>query len=156
MEKKGRIKKRLKIVKSRLRIATALGIIAIVLFIAILINPDFSILKDSFVGESKTEVSAEGKIENGIHVSTGFIAKDGYKTVIQNCTSCHSSQLVIQNRMNKDRWNATIKWMQETQNLRELGDSQNIIVNYLVSNYPPVKKGRRANLDNIEWYDLKK
>jgi len=77
-------------------------------------------------------------------------------TVVNNCTNCHSSKLVIQNRMNEDRWNATIKWMQETQNLWPLGDNQKIIVDYLVKNYPPVEKGRRASLTNINWYELKK
>ena len=75
-------------------------------------------------------------------------------TVVNNCTNCHSSKLVIQNRMNKERWDATIKWMQETQNLWDLGENQAVIVNYLVANYPPVDKGRRENLSNITWYKL--
>jgi hypothetical protein len=57
--------------------------------------------------------------------------------------------------MNAERWNATIKWMQETQNLWDLGANQEIIVNYLTTNYTPLKKGRRINLINIDWYDLK-
>jgi hypothetical protein len=96
----------------------------------------------------------EDKIENGIHISTGLIEADGLMTVVKNCTSCHSSKLIIQNRMNAESWNATIKWMQETQNLWDLGENQGVIVNYLVTNYPPVKKGRRENLKNIDWYVL--
>ncbi len=102
------------------------------------------------------EVIDEDLIENGIHVRTGFVDDVGLMTVVNNCTNCHSSKLVIQNRMNEDRWNATIKWMQETQNLWPLGDNQKIIVEYLVKNYPPVEKGRRASLTNINWYELKK
>jgi len=94
-------------------------------------------------------------IENGIHVRTGFKEAKGLMLVVNNCTNCHSSKLVIQNRMNKERWNATIKWMQETQNLWPLGTNQEIIVNYLVANYPPVDKGRREALKNIDWYELK-
>jgi hypothetical protein len=56
--------------------------------------------------------------------------------------------------MNKENWMATIRWMQETQNLADLGLNEEIIVNYLVSNYPPVKKGRRTLLSSIEWYNL--
>ena len=97
----------------------------------------------------------EDKIENGIHVRTGFVNAEGLMTVVNNCTNCHSSKLVIQNRMNKERWDATIKWMQETQNLWDLGENQEVIVNYLVANYPPVEKGRRASLTNIDWYELK-
>ena len=109
--------------------------------------------------EGKQEIAEdndEDLIENGIHVRTGFVDDVGLMTVVNNCTNCHSSKLVIQNRMNEDRWNATIKWMQETQNLWPLGDNQKIIVDYLVKNYPPVEKGRRASLTNINWYELKK
>ena len=116
-------------------------------------DPTFSILKN----DSKEVIADidEDKVENGIHLKTGFIDAVGLKTVINNCTNCHSSKLVIQNRMNADRWNATIKWMQETQNLWELGDNQKVIVDYLVKNYPPVDKGRREGLTNIAWYELK-
>ncbi len=96
------------------------------------------------------------KIENGIHVRTGFIEADGLMEVVNNCTNCHSSKLVLQNRMSKERWIATIGWMQETQNLWDLGTNEEIIVNYLVTNYPPKKKGRRERLTNIDWYDLSK
>jgi hypothetical protein len=97
----------------------------------------------------------EDIIENGIHTRTGFVDAIGLMTVVNNCTNCHSSQLVIQNRMNEERWNATIKWMQETQNLWGLGDNQKIIVDYLVKNYPPIEKGRRSRLTNINWYEYK-
>jgi hypothetical protein len=96
----------------------------------------------------------EDLIENGIHVSSGLIAADGYKEVLTNCTGCHSTKIILQNRMDAEGWNTTIKWMQDTQNLWDLGDNQKIIVDYLVTNYPPEKKGRRQNLTNIEWYEL--
>lgn len=95
------------------------------------------------------------RIENGVHVRTGFVEAPGMQETINNCTSCHSSQLVIQNRMNKERWASTIDWMQETQNLWDLGANEEIIINYLVKNYPVSSKGRREALTNIEWYELK-
>ena len=94
------------------------------------------------------------KIENGIHVRTGLVDAEGLMTVVSNCTSCHSAKLITQNRMSAERWNETIKWMQKTQGLWELGGNQEIIVNYLVTNYPSKKKGRRMILENIEWYEL--
>ena len=94
------------------------------------------------------------KIENGIHLRTGFKDGEGLMTVVNNCTNCHSAQLVIQNRMNEERWIETIRWMQKTQNLWDLGPNEKIIVNYLVTNYPPKSKGRREALTNIEWYPL--
>lgn len=94
------------------------------------------------------------KIENGIHQRTGLIEAEGLMTVVNNCTSCHSAKLITQNRMNEERWNSTIEWMQETQNLWDLGSNQAVIVNYLVTNYPPKEKGRRENLTDIDWYVL--
>lgn len=99
-------------------------------------------------------VTGSNEIENGIHVRTGLKEGEGLMVVVAHCTACHSAQLIIQNRMNKERWNATIRWMQETQNLWELGAQQEVIVNYLVKNYPVDRKGRRENLQDIEWYKL--
>ena len=84
------------------------------------------------------------QIVDGIHVRTGFVDAPGLMAVVNNCTSCHSSQLVLQNKMNKERWTSTIRWMQKTQNLWELGDNEDIIINYLVTNYPPKKKGQKG------------
>lgn len=94
------------------------------------------------------------RVENGIHVRTGLIDAPGLMETVNNCTTCHSAKLVMQNRMSKARWHATIRWMQETQNLWDLGDQEDIIVDYLVANYPPQKKGRRQGLSEIEWYTL--
>lgn len=121
-------------------------------------DPTFS----AFKGESTEPVYVDAekveddfdKIENGIHVRTGLVEAEGLMEVVNNCTNCHSAQLVTQNRMNEERWIATIRWMQETQNLWDLGNNEAIIVNYLVTNYPPKKKGRREILSNIEWYEL--
>ncbi|MFH6603731.1 monoheme cytochrome C [Maribacter algicola] len=95
------------------------------------------------------------RIVDGIHVRTGLVEGEGLMTVVNNCTNCHSAELVMQNRMNKERWISTIRWMQKTQNLWDLGDNEEIIVNYLVTNYPPVEKGRREALSDIDWYQLK-
>lgn len=84
----------------------------------------------------------------------GFINDSGVSQVIQNCTQCHSSKLVTQNRMSQEGWEATITWMQETQNLWDLGANQEKIVAYLAKNYGPEKKGRRQNLKDVEWYEL--
>jgi hypothetical protein len=96
----------------------------------------------------------EDLIENGIHVRTGFVEGEGLMAVINNCTNCHSAKLVTQNRMSKEGWIATIQWMQETQNLWDLGGNEEVIVNYLAVHYAPMKKGRREGLTNIEWYEL--
>ncbi len=95
------------------------------------------------------------RIENGIHVRTGLIDAPGLQETVNNCTNCHSAQLVMQNRMSAERWHATIRWMQQTQNLWPLGEKEDVIVDYLVTNYPPKEKGRREALKDVQWYDLK-
>ena len=109
--------------------------------------------KSNAVATTPVEID-EDRIENGIHVRTGLLEADGLMTVVNNCTNCHSAKLVTQNRMSAERWNSTIKWMQETQNLWDLGKNQEVIVNYLVTNYPVIAKGRRMSLTDIDWYEL--
>ncbi|HHG86034.1 MAG TPA: monoheme cytochrome C [Bacteroidetes bacterium] len=94
-------------------------------------------------------------IQNGYDVESGLIAKGDYIIVKRSCTSCHSGKLITQNRMSRDSWLTTIRWMQKTQNLSPLGDNEVLILDYLEKYYAPNKKGRRANLTNIEWYELK-
>ncbi|MFT6370884.1 MAG: hypothetical protein ACJAWH_001968 [Maribacter sp.] len=133
-----------------------IGIITVV-GIYILVDPSLSTVKSQTPDETVVALSEEDdfdKIENGIHVRTGFINAPGLMETVNNCTNCHSSKLVTQNRMNKERWTATIHWMQETQNLWDLGKNEAIIVDYLVTNYPPLEIGRRKNLADIEWYIL--
>ncbi len=93
-------------------------------------------------------------IKDGIHVATGLIDSEGLQVVIASCTACHSAKLITQNRATREGWVSMIRWMQATQNLWDLGESEELIVTYLATNYAPTKKGRRANLKDIEWYDL--
>jgi hypothetical protein len=82
----------------------------------------------------------------------------GVETVRKQCLSCHSAQLIVQNRMSRVRWKETIEWMQETQGLWALGDDEVIILDYLATHYAPEHIGRRANIDPeaITWYILEK
>lgn len=133
-----------------------IGIGAIIL-VYLIIDPSFSTFKTDAPQTELVTIPEEDdydKIENGIHVRTGFIDAPGMMVTVQNCTNCHSAKLVMQNRMNEDRWKSTIKWMQETQNLWDLGENEAVIINYLVTNYPPKKLGRRAVLTDIEWYQF--
>lgn len=133
-----------------------IGIVACFLIYG-LVDPNFSAFRESDTSTEYTTVDEDeewDKIENGIHVRTGLKEGVGLMETVNNCTNCHSAKLVTQNRMDAARWAATIDWMQETQNLWDLGKNEDIIINYLVTNYPVKKKGRRASLENIEWYDL--
>lgn len=146
----------------------------VVIILAIFIMPGFYMYQEFMVPlqekqakeEAERLASNEEKLEkmradmektrvvDGIHVSTGFIADDNYQLVVNNCTSCHSSKLVTQNRATKEGWKKMIKWMQETQNLWDLGENEALIVEYLAKNYAPEFQGRRAALANLDWYEL--
>lgn len=104
--------------------------------------------------EKESVIVPDDTVENGIHLATGFIADTGMQVTIQNCTNCHSAKLVTQNRMSREGWEATIRWMQETQNLWDLGDNEALILAYLSKNYAPEHKGRRQNLNQTDWYHL--
>ena len=129
------------------------GVFALVYYI---INP--SILDIKFKSEKPAIVAeAEAPLpeyENGIHLATGFKEGKNLQLVINNCTSCHSAKMVTQNRATRDGWKTMIRWMQETQNLWDLGESEPLILDYLAKYYAPDKAGRRQPLTNIDWYEL--
>lgn len=98
---------------------------------------------------AQTEVKSD---EKKVDPTTGLIIDDGYELVVGNCTSCHSSALVTQNRGDKETWNDMIVWMQQTQGLWPLGDMKEPILAYLSKNYGPTKAARRSNIEVIEWH----
>ena len=135
-------------------VTIGIAVVAIVLFSStcyLYCDPELIILQTE---KNDSKPLKSDLIENGVHVSTGLIANEGVMLVVQNCTSCHSSKMITQNRATKEGWRSMIKWMQQTQNLWDLGSNEEKIVNYLATNYPPQKKGRRVPLQNIEWYVL--
>lgn len=110
-----------------------------------------SVAEENPIAEKKEN---KNKIENGIHVNSGLVVDDGYELVLRSCGSCHSYKLVTQNNADAAGWTETIRWMQETQKLWDLGANEPKIVAYLAKNYGPKKKFRRKNLENVEWFEL--
>ena len=94
------------------------------------------------------------RVENGIHIRTGLVYAKGFAVVNGTCTACHSAKLITQNRASRQGWQEMIMWMQETQGLWDLGGSEKEILDYLSTYYAPEQKGRRAKLENVEWYEL--
>lgn len=150
-------RKGVQLIYKRLVVGISIMVVVMCMLIYVAIDPSFSVFSSDEPENNYIEVVSNDewdKIENGIHLRTGFVDGKGLMETVNNCVSCHSSKLVIQNRMSKERWAATIDWMQETQNLWDLGDNEEIIINYLVTTYPLQKKGRRQAISNIEWYEL--
>ena len=83
-----------------------------------------------------------------------LIEDDDVDLVAEHCTACHSALLVTQNRATEEGWLSTIQWMQEKQNLWDLGKDESRIIAYLARNYSPEETGRRLNLKEVEWYIL--
>ena len=144
------------------KIAKAYRAILIITIAAVLLPfvAYFFVMRETEEPALSTEVrtvdmaNVSEEVKDGIHVPSGFIANEGFKTVLANCTNCHSSKLVIQNRATREGWESMIRWMQRTQKLWDLGENEDIILDYLSKNYAPQKKGRRAALSNVEWYVL--
>lgn len=131
------------------------AIFSIILLLVLVLEIGFNLLDNKLISNPIESERVEApQIVNGIHVQTGLIEDKGLDLVVQNCTPCHSAKLITQNRMTEAGWKSTIQWMQETQNLWNLGVNEVAIINYLATNYAPEKKGRRAQLENIEWYEL--
>jgi hypothetical protein len=107
--------------------------------------------QDTVVSATSLDSSA---VKNGIHVASGLKADTGLDVVLMNCTNCHSAKLISQNRATREGWKNMITWMQETQNLWNLGENEKVILDYLSTNYAPEFKGRRQHLDSIKWYEL--
>ncbi|WP_225587115.1 hypothetical protein [Algoriphagus sp. Y33] len=133
-----------------------LGLIGFLVF-----QPDLPAFRRSDSAELSPDLSANQSestdyILDGKDMETGLMAGEGLELVKANCTNCHSSALILQNRFTREGWHAKIVWMQETQGLWDLGSAESIILDYLAAHYAPeAPQGRRIPLSGIEWYELK-
>jgi len=89
-----------------------------------------------------------------LDTESGLIVDIGFTVVKAQCGACHSTKLVAQNAFSREGWTEVIRWMQEKQNLWDLGEQEAVVLDYLEKNYAPKNMGRRKNLENIDWYEL--
>ena len=86
---------------------------------------------------------------------TGLVVDQNLYMIKAQCTSCHSSKLIIANRFTRDGWKQKIRWMQEKHNLWDLGETEKQVLDYLEKYYPAGQPtARRAPLKDIKWYKL--
>ncbi|MEN7550208.1 hypothetical protein AAG747_19970 [Rapidithrix thailandica] len=111
--------------------------------------------KDEQAEEKPVETEVVKEEVFDIDSATGLVIDTGFQMVRANCIACHSANLVTQNRASRDGWKEMIRWMQESQNLWDLGPNEELILDYLAKHYAPKMTGRRARLKDIEWYELK-
>ena len=81
-------------------------------------------------------------------VVMGLVDAPGRDTVLANCVACHSTALITQNHMSRERWDATLTWMQKTQGLWEIPTSDRAsILDYLAVTQG-VRGGARGDFDS--------
>jgi len=91
----------------------------------------------------------------GLDPATGFVIADGIELMRVHCTGCHSSKLITQYRATREVWLDKIRWMQQKQNLWDLGEAEPKILDYLARYYGPTDAyERRAPLKTEQWYKL--
>lgn len=78
---------------------------------------------------------------------TGLVMAEGWETVRDSCTACHSANLVTQNSGTRNHWQSLIRWMQDTQGLWEFQpETEETILDYLAEYYGPKEDTRRPAL----------
>ena len=85
---------------------------------------------------------------------SGLVMAEHFEIVRAQCTACHSAKLITQSSASREGWEQMIRWMQKGQGLQDLGENEDLILDYLSLHYGVKKKGRRTPLTNIEWYVL--
>ena len=91
----------------------------------------------------------------GVDPESGLAMDKNLMLVKGNCLACHSSKLILQSHFDRDKWVERIRWMQRTQKLWDLGESEPAILTYLTTYYGPVTipfDGRRLPLQPPVWY----
>lgn len=84
---------------------------------------------------------------NTLDKDTGLIVADGMEIVKANCTACHSAKFITLQKGDRETWLSMIRWMQDSQGLWEFDPkTEDIILTYLETNYPPSASSRRPNL----------
>lgn len=60
------------------------------------------------------------------------------------CTGCHSSRLIRNQAMSRERWDATLTWMTERHGMSELeGEERERFLRYLTQAFGPDADGQR-------------
>ena len=62
---------------------------------------------------------------------------------------------ILQSHFDREKWVERIRWMQRTQKLWDLGETEKPILDYLTKHYGPIQTpfdGRRLPLDAPKWH----
>ncbi|MDQ4140532.1 MAG: monoheme cytochrome C, partial [Bacteroidota bacterium] len=126
-----------------------LGIAALLLM---LLNIATSLSKESEHYPVQANVNFSKSLKDSVDAKTGLIIAPGFAVVSTTCVRCHSPKLITEKRATREGWLATIRWMQQTQGLWDLGKDEPVLLDYLAKNNPLKNEGRRPPLKTPEWY----
>lgn len=63
---------------------------------------------------------------------------EGRQEVLMYCSACHSTRIIVQQGMSRERWDDTLEWMVEEQGMSELDPkTREVILDYLAEKFPP-------------------
>ena len=83
----------------------------------------------------------------------GLPLGEGVDLVLENCTACHSIEIILESHMSREEWDKTITWMQKKQGLWVLGKDRKIILNYL-SKAQGVEKNKADGREGNPMYEF--
>lgn len=107
----------------------------------------------SAVTATTTTAGKSGEVRHD--PESGLAIDETMPIVKGQCTACHSSKLILQSHFDRDKWIERIRWMQRTQKLWDLGDTEKPILAYLTKYYGPLEApfdGRRLPLSPQTWH----
>ena len=105
------------------------------------------VLSALFTLNTNAAQSKEIKKVTEIDPKSGLIVAKGMEDVIANCTACHSTKFIINQKGSRETWKDMIVWMQETQGLWEFDPAtEKSILDYLATNYAPDNKIERRKI----------
>lgn len=85
--------------------------------------------------------------DSNIDPASGLVKVGAWELVRANCSACHSTRLVAQQRADKTQWRELIRWMQEEQNLWKMSPQvEESILDYLATYYAAPRAQRRVGL----------
>ena len=91
--------------------------------------------------------SSAGSTAQESTMPSELIREEGWQLVRDNCTECHSSQIIVQNSGTREAWKSRIEWMQSSQGLGNFGlELEDSILDYLTLNYGQKTTSRRQAL----------
>ncbi|MGV3763073.1 hypothetical protein [Parapedobacter sp.] len=127
---------------------------------SLLIALGISCVSDLRNNQTAADTTTTTPLADTLHYDphTGLVIDTNLALVVANCSACHTTDLIKENRFTRDGWVAKIRWMQKEQNLWDLGKNEKNILDYLEKYYSPSSLDARAQmrrepLKDIQWYD---